>query len=125
MGNLAERDAPEKANLFKRVVALHILRGVVMKTPVDTGRARANWQVGVNRRPRGQIAVSESGGQRGTAGGAAITKGTGEIATVQPGEDVWISNNLPYIEVLENGSSKQAPNGMVGVTLAELDVRNR
>ena len=37
---------------------------------------------------------------------------TGEIAA--------LSNNLPYIKKLEDGSSTQAPNGMVKITVAEL-----
>ena len=34
---------------------------------------------------------------------------------------VWITNNVPYIEELENGSSSKAPEGMLAVTFAELE----
>lgn len=37
------------------------------------------------------------------------------------GERVFISNNLPYAEAIEDGHSKQAPMGMVKVTIAEFD----
>ncbi len=33
---------------------------------------------------------------------------------------IYITNNLPYISKLENGSSKQAPNGMVNLTMNEV-----
>ena len=33
-------------------------------------------------------------------------------------DTIYISNNLPYIRALEYGHSKQAPNGMVGTTIA-------
>lgn len=33
---------------------------------------------------------------------------------------IYIANGLPYILRLENGWSKQAPAGMVAITLAEL-----
>ena len=35
-------------------------------------------------------------------------------------EGFEISNNANYIEYLENGSSTQAPNGMLGITLMEV-----
>ena len=35
------------------------------------------------------------------------------------GEDRAIVNEVPYIKVLEDGSSKQAPRGMVAVFVAE------
>ena len=38
--------------------------------------------------------------------------------------DITILNEVPYIEFLENGHSRQAPNGMVRITLEEL-FRNR
>ena len=36
---------------------------------------------------------------------------------------ITVQNNLPYIDRLENGYSKQAPAGMVSVTLAGLQAR--
>ena len=44
------------------------------------------------------------------------------MQSAKAGQDtVWtIANNLPYVEALENGHSKQAPAGMV--KLALLDV---
>lgn len=36
-------------------------------------------------------------------------------------ETIYIQNNLPYIKALEYGHSKQAANGMVGVTLANAE----
>jgi hypothetical protein len=35
-------------------------------------------------------------------------------------DNTTISNNVPYIGVLENGSSDQAPEGMVRVSLEEI-----
>ena len=37
----------QSAALIKKV-AFQVLKGVVEKTPVDTGRARGNWQVAVD-----------------------------------------------------------------------------
>ena len=38
-----------------------------------------------------------------------------------PASAYFISNNLPYGEKLELGSSQQAPNGMVRISVAEFE----
>jgi hypothetical protein len=46
-----------------------------------------------------------------------------EVAANTPkgaGQETYIANNLPYIEELEYGSSKQAPAGMVRVNFARV-----
>lgn len=95
--------------------ALHALDGVVMKSPVDTGRFRGNWNVSV-----GRIDYSVSV-ETDKSGGATITKGAAVIEAAKPDQVIYISNNLPYSIALENGHSKQAPIGMVAVTFAELE----
>ena len=37
----------EQAPLFVRKIALDLLRKITMKSPVDTGRFRANWMTGI------------------------------------------------------------------------------
>jgi hypothetical protein len=44
---------------------------------------------------------------------AKLVRGSGA------GHTIYIVNNLPYANALENGHSKQAPSGMVKVTLQE------
>lgn len=97
-----------------RMLALEALSRIVLKTPVDTGRARGNWQVGINRPPKGEAERSDPGG------GGTIQAGQAALANLPPYPIVYITNNLPYIERLEHGHSGQAPQGMVGVTIEEL-----
>ena len=53
---------------------------------------------------------------------SAILKEAEQTASgSQLGDDIWISNNLPYIEALEEGHSQQAPHGMVALSLAEAE----
>ena len=40
---------------------------------------------------------------------------------VQLGQKLYITNNLPYAERIEDGYSQQAPAGMVKVTINEFD----
>ena len=93
-------------------IGIEVLTGVVLKSPVDTGRFRANWVVGFDAVGKTSQATDKGGTQ-------AIRRGTNEIMRVKLGETIWISNSLPYARRLEYGWSGQAPNGMVRVTVAE------
>jgi len=105
---------PQLVAKFQQKLGLEALRRVVLKTPVDTGRARANWQTSLGSPVEGVLNRVDP------SGGVAIAEGTGVIVAVQPFQDIWLSNNVPYIISLEDGSSKQAPAGMVAVTIGEL-----
>ena len=101
-------------------VALQVLKGVVNKTPVDTGRARSNWMTAVNTVPGNTIELA-SNLSREQAAAESINRGVTAIDSVKQFSTISIANNLPYIGVLEYGGSKQAPEGMVRVTLSELE----
>jgi len=82
-----------------------------MKSPVDTGRFRASWTIGI-----GQIDTT-----------VAPDAQQGKVATPEPripaitlGSTVYHANSLPYARRLEYGWSKQAPGGMVRLTAAEV-----
>jgi len=82
-------------------------------TPVDTGWARANWipQIGSARTT---TAGSRSQAEKGLLPGDQQT-GVAQVVTgykLSRGA-VHISNNVPYILRLDQGSSKQAPKGFV------------
>lgn len=100
-----------------RKVALLVDTGVVLGTPVDTGRARANWQVSVGRPAEGVLPAppSPSVGQQ-----AALKQAQTALASYAGGEgvEIHITNNLPYIRRLNDGWSKQAPAGFVETAVA-------
>jgi hypothetical protein len=95
-------DAHDK---ITRLATLELFRGVILATPVDKGRARGGWTTSVGAPaasperldPSGNSAVSE------------VIEKTPEGA----GQVTYLSNDLPYIMALEEGSSKQAPEGMI------------
>lgn len=90
-----------------RKVALAVDAAVVIATPVDTGRARANWQVNIGSPATGTREPTDQSGQ------AAIEQGKTEIAQYKGGSAIHITNNLPYIGRLNDGWSAQAPSGFV------------
>lgn len=107
---------PEKVILLQKKIVLEALKRLVMKTPVDTGRARGNWQVTIGRSATAAIEAVDK------AGGETIKKGLAAIAALPPYQVVWISNNVDYIEFLEEGNSRQAPEGMMSLTVEELKI---
>jgi len=90
-------------------IALEVLRGVVMLTPVDTGRARGNWQTEIGVIPEGERQSQNP-----------VQDGTAILATLQPFQTVYLANNVPYILYLEQGTEKMAPRAMVARTVARL-----
>ena len=99
-------------------ISLFIFKGVVMKTPVKTGRARANWNIGVRR---ADLSTIDEGYSTPTLATKKAMEQTAKLNRVKDGYPVvYITNNLPYIKRLEEGwSVKQAPEGMVRLTLLE------
>ena len=107
----------------RKAYAFALYSSIVKKTPVDTGRARGNWNITV-----GHDSFVES------ANTTQKFKSADQVPEPKGDETIYISNNLPYITKLEyggypnppkkgngktiNGYSRQAPEGMVGVTLA-------
>jgi hypothetical protein len=90
-----------------RKVALELYDGITAKTPVDTGRAKGNWNLSVGKKNT-KVNVMAKGKK-----GVSLKKGDGE-------KPIYITNSLPYINTLENGSSKQASAGMVDITVNEV-----
>lgn len=105
--------AKENAQQVVRKVAGDVLAKVVLRTPVDTGRARANWVTTYGN----PSTVTRNDTDR--TGQAAILKGQATIRRATEGETIYILNSLPYAIPLEYGHSKQAPFGMVRLTVTE------
>jgi hypothetical protein len=109
---MAEQRA--RVSLITRKVALEALRRVVQKSPVDTGRFRGNWNVAVGApNTAATAALDPSGGQ-------VLASGTAQIGSATGLAPIFVTNSLPYAQKLEEGSSQQAPAGIVSVTAAEI-----
>lgn len=105
----------------RKTFAFLIYSSVVKKTPVDTGRARGNWLISVNNPSKANTSRID---KRKTGAEPSETIKQEEKAKLEKAkgdESIYISNNLEYISALEYGHSKQAPSGMVGVTLANAE----
>lgn len=102
-----------------RATALAVDQAVVIGTPVDTGRARSNWRVSSGS-PVSGAREAYSPGKGGSTSGpntqGALAQGREAIQADRSGT-IYISNNLPYIGELNDGTSAQAPAGFVQIAV--------
>lgn len=107
----------ENVDRLVRQVALAVDQAVVFETPVDTGRARSNWLVSLVEPRQDEIPPYAPGRRLGKGesanAAAALAQGAAVIGMRRPGQDIVISNNVPYIGRLNEGSSAQAPANFV------------
>lgn len=98
------------------LTAKDLFSKIVYGTPIDTGRARANWIASVGsanltfRHPRTPY---PQGGAPRTYGQTIVRRNNQILAQIKTGQSAFLTNNLPYIRRLEYGWSRQAPHGMV------------
>lgn len=107
--------SPKLRERFARALMFDLLRLVINKTPVDTGRARAGWGAGADR-----LGIPIPAGP-----GASEGRALSEYREQQRGASlrITVTNRVAYIEELEYGHSLQAPLGMVRLAARELAQR--
>lgn len=118
----------ERADEVYYELVLAITKRIIDKSPVDTGRFKANWQYSVNSYVTGSLNQYDISGDGPYGLGLeetysrvdALAEMMAEIESNKPkmGDTVFIYNNLIYSVPLEYGWSTQAPNGVVRTTLA-------
>jgi len=103
---------------FHKQVCLEVLKRIVFRTAVDTGRARGNWQVEIGRPAASSLLVE---GSKTAMATFAMEKGIVKLADIPLFSVVHITNNVEYIYYLEyDRRSEQHPEGMVEITLTEM-----
>tara|TARA_R110000850_G_scaffold65363_5_gene146311 strand:- start:519 stop:932 length:414 start_codon:yes stop_codon:yes gene_type:complete len=102
----------EQATVIFQKIAIDLDARVVLSTPVDEGRARANWYPSLNA-----PSSERDDDARDKSGSGAAAAATSMAMGAKLGDTIWLTNNLPYILPLENGHSKQAKQGMVDINL--------
>ena len=92
-----------------RGTLLSFTRRVIRETPVDTGRLRNNWQSTLNVPASGELQT-----------GKPEQDAESSLSSLKIGNIFWFVNNLPYARRIEEGYSKQAPQGMLRRNVALL-----
>lgn len=107
------RRANARIETVGRKITFELFNAIQLRSPVDTGRFRGNWQLGNGAMAEG---IVESNDPSGSAASAEAAK----ALAIKLGGTVYFTNSLPYAQQLEYGYSKQAPSGMVRLTIREL-----
>lgn len=114
-------------NLLVRRFTLGLFRRVLRKSPVDTGRFRGNWIISIDTASATtkDVSFGETGTHSPAAASGSVNFAVREETPKVDGFDVSknnrliLQNNLPYAEKLEGGSSKQAPQGILDISIRE------
>lgn len=77
------------------------------------GRFRGNWQLGIN------VIVEGETGRIDPSGAETLGNIIASIPEHPAGTVAYLVNNSPYAQRLEEGWSRQAPTGLVGITEME------
>lgn len=124
------KKSARRMNAVERKVVIDLGTSIVLRNPVGNptlwkskppagyvgGRSRANWQHSTGFSPRVFNTTRTD-----SVGATTIGMITASVAGSPAGSIHWLANGLPYINKLENGSSTQAPQGMVKVSIAQFD----
>jgi hypothetical protein len=119
-----ERKTAAKSDVSVRKIALQIFAQIVLKSPVDSGRFRSNWQVSIGSVPTGTqdgetFPQGDAVDVKGPIYYAKLSGGEATLFGANAGDTIYFANNLPYARRLEDGYSQQAPAGMVALTIQE------
>lgn len=104
----------KQMKLVCQKIAMEAWRRVIEKSPVDTGRFRANWGCQVGSPYSGTSESFDKSGAQAIGKSVMVTAGWNGKGSI------YLVNNLSYSIPLEMGHSKQAPAGMVRLTVAEM-----
>lgn len=146
-----EREFIARMNLHERLIQRNYSRrlerivhfcmeSVLARTPVFTGQTVRNWRWSMDA-PHGGVLPALGGGQPGETSqmplGSEPRRGPNEddaratmkgLSFGRPYRRFWLVNNAPNVAALEAGllpdaDRSRAPQGMLGITLTELESR--
>lgn len=112
---IVANDLRKYVGRVRRALAEELVRILKETTPVDTHHAESNWIASLGR-PYPDVA-----GSREKVDFGPQERGLVEVRT-EPTNSLRVANvvnNVPYIEVLNDGWSQQAPTGFVQAAIAQ------
>lgn len=99
------------ATLVVRKISLDLFSRVIEKTPIDTGRLSGSWVVAIDSIPADDPAT--------LGPDSSIARVEIAVLDMKAGDNIAMVSNLDYARSIEFGHSKQAPAGMVRISVAE------
>jgi len=93
-------------------INLMVLKGVIIKTPVDTGETKSSIHASIGA-PSSDMETGEDDDEQAIARNMTVVNQSG-------GKVFYVTSNVPWIRGFEYGSSRQAPNGMFRLAVKEV-----
>lgn len=97
-----------------------MLQAVIVGSPVDEGTFRGNHRVSLD-----SPSDEKDAGVNDKDGNATARKGLNILKSAKFGGLIYIQNNMPYSVRLEDGYSKQAPDGVYRVAFQAVSEKNK
>lgn len=110
-----DKDNLDSIGRLRRGRKVHDSMALKMPEGYTGGRFRGNWQIGLDSLPVSETGRIDKSGKQTQAAGLTILN----QFKVGMNQTIYIVNNVPYAVPLEYGHSKQAPNGMVRLSVME------
>lgn len=101
-----------------RKLGILVDQAVVAETPFRDGQAKANWLMSINS-PETRINDNASTFDRSGTYSLTLAKTVTDDYPLNELPDLWIVNNLPYIQRLNEGWSAQAGSKYVEAAIAQ------
>lgn len=96
--------------------AVAMVRTLALSTPVDTSQALSNWIVGIGSPDPsfiGPWVPGEAGSTRAQSAAEAVKVAELMLRSRKPGIPFFITNNAPYIQLLEDETHSRQPGRFV------------
>lgn len=115
----AERMAKEMrkaASEAAKGMAVEIISRLAYATPVDTSRALSNWQLSVGFPKFREVEpyyMGQAGSTKEASASETVRAAEESVKNKKPGQAVFITNNVDYMEYLAKGHSPQQGPGWI------------
>ena len=103
--------AGKRADLVVRQSMFTLVSRLIETSPVKEGRFKNNWNTSLNS------VDTTTSWPPDKDGSGALERAKQMLNTWKPGQIAFMTNSMPYAKKLEDGSSTQAPYGVVKLTL--------
>jgi len=107
-------ETPKKIDKALQDTAVETIGKMIDRTPVDTGAAKYHWFMRLTPSERFDKARVDPSGSLPKA------RAKRDVKLFRLGGKVYLINSAPYFIYLERGSSTQAPQGVVAITMQEV-----
>ena len=118
------RELQQLAERSIKKITLDITANLIETTPVETGWARVNWIPSVTKSVQGTDGTRKQA-ESGSISSGKQAAGTAEVLGYKLAAGrVFVTNNVPYILSLNDGTSEKAPRGFVEAAIEKALLRD-